>query len=1030
MVTVGTSNAFAKQYKKLTGKDISSAYGKDITVRNVDTGKSNRGTGGSNTNQRTEGTEESFKDVTLIEQSNAAGQVEKVSIADNQGRTIRELRSGESIKYTAKGRTEGLNAREQAMVQDSYKDAMIVTQSNARGEVERVSITDNNGRTLRELTPEETIRYTPKDRLAGLNANERRMVTANDLPEDAPEPTTFKGKAEKYGYVVATSEALGEYGVQGYRTNVATKEQVKKLLNIPTAPSPREYVEYKAFGGDMANAIKVARVQSKEGVIRFAGETSPFIVASAINPIAGAAVGFEWVRESIMKTGGQERIAETIISYENMGLSSKAAYTAAVAPFLVAGAFVGAEFSSGVRNIRLKPYLADAESKVTKVTQDIARNPMREPIVKPKITTSTIDDVTTLSINPKKKGRISEVEYFPSGEAGGKVTEVRKVGRYFETFEGTIQVVKSGGYREILPLQKNIVRVTEINKEGIGSLRLLKKGKEIFKQKIDVSKVGDDILNQIGRTKKEVVKADRNFNAASVSEDFIARGSKGEQIKVLSNNPQQVSKKVLGEGEVSQKLFGDVKTGKYRIETEANAFSDIVTVGERKGMVRIKSPNGEIIYRKRLGQTIEVGTDKSIDKTFTTIKDKNLKQIKEVKEVSPKVNIKSETLAGGEVVEIYLKPGTKSQKAIALAYKTKIESAKSFAKQADEVRNAIDSNIKIQDSLMLPKQKVNKAGQINIFDDTVSNVNMKAPSYVGGEGGLLSESAYVFNKAKSMMPELSGTTFVELPTRVNKPSSLPSFADVPTPVLSSNKLLTAGLVAPMVIGNMDLTSGIKTNTLTNDLTISNINAKNDNLLKFDGKFDLKNKDDTLNKSNQRQNQSQAQTQPQAQDQFLGQQMKQELKQEQIFKQAARTKIETRINKTPLKEKIKIKPPKIPNNNKIQRLAAQVGTSEFKAFFKKGGKDVALEETFTSKESAKSALVKKLKGSIAASGFLETGGKKVKVSELGFLGAEFGVGKKEDYRLVQKKERRLTKRGQDVREIKAFKRTNKKNLFGI
>jgi hypothetical protein len=98
---------------------------------------------------------------------------------------------------------------------------------------------------------------------------------------------------------------------------------------------------------------------------------------------------------------------------------------------------------------------------------------------------------------------------------------------------------------------------------------------------------------------------------------------------------------------------------------------------------------------------------------------------------------------------------------------------------------------------------------------------------------------------------------------------------------------------------------------------------------------------------------------------------------------------------------------------------QVGQDEFEAFVRKAGKDISLGKK-ESQKAAEEALVGKLKGTIAASGFITKGEKKLKVSELNIKSPEFSTSKVSEYRIVQRKEKRFGTRP-ETREAQAFRK---------
>jgi len=112
--------------------------------------------------------------------------------------------------------------------------------------------------------------------------------------------------------------------------------------------------------------------------------------------------------------------------------------------------------------------------------------------------------------------------------------------------------------------------------------------------------------------------------------------------------------------------------------------------------------------------------------------------------------------------------------------------------------------------------------------------------------------------------------------------------------------------------------------------------------------------------------------------------------------------------------------------KVRETAAMI-KGQFDVFARRGGKDILIGKARTEKEAVKK-LTKKLKKSIAASGFIEVGGKKIDVNDLGLTGKEFRVSKIDPFRLVQRKGKRLGRKT-EVEEIQLFKGSKGKSLFG-
>jgi hypothetical protein len=167
---------------------------------------------------------------------------------------------------------------------------------------------------------------------------------------------------------------------------------------------------------------------------------------------------------------------------------------------------------------------------------------------------------------------------------------------------------------------------------------------------------------------------------------------------------------------------------------------------------------------------------------------------------------------------------------------------------------------------------------------------------------------------------------------------------------------------------------------------------------------------------------------------LKKEIKLEVKPIQEIKLDQTTKLKTRPTlkrprdlKEKLKEKLKQPPITIETKGKLQEIASKIGTEEFEVFTKAFGKDVSIGK-FTTKERAKEKLIGELRGTLRASGFIQKGEKKLKVSELGILSTEFGRSKREEYRLVQRKESRFGGFG-ERKEVQYFRKKSKGG-FGL
>jgi hypothetical protein len=126
---------------------------------------------------------------------------------------------------------------------------------------------------------------------------------------------------------------------------------------------------------------------------------------------------------------------------------------------------------------------------------------------------------------------------------------------------------------------------------------------------------------------------------------------------------------------------------------------------------------------------------------------------------------------------------------------------------------------------------------------------------------------------------------------------------------------------------------------------------------------------------------------------VGELQKTEQQQAQKTTQRTTQKTTQKINRTPPKPKIKIPIP-IPVLSIPKRILNKVQESPdtFSVFIKKQGEDILVSKV-ASKEKAKDILLGKLGQTLRASGFIQKGKEKLKVSELGNLGMNFGKSKK-------------------------------------
>ena len=123
--------------------------------------------------------------------------------------------------------------------------------------------------------------------------------------------------------------------------------------------------------------------------------------------------------------------------------------------------------------------------------------------------------------------------------------------------------------------------------------------------------------------------------------------------------------------------------------------------------------------------------------------------------------------------------------------------------------------------------------------------------------------------------------------------------------------------------------------------------------------------------------------------------------------------------TPITPKIKV-PIKI-KTPLLKRLSKKAeGGDLFKVFVTKKGKDIQLEDMFGTLGEARKVLAKELSTTLRAGGGILKGEKKLSFKEIGLFGEEFRPSKVSEFKVIQRKERRLKKGGQEAREIQFFR----------
>lgn len=165
----------------------------------------------------------------------------------------------------------------------------------------------------------------------------------------------------------------------------------------------------------------------------------------------------------------------------------------------------------------------------------------------------------------------------------------------------------------------------------------------------------------------------------------------------------------------------------------------------------------------------------------------------------------------------------------------------------------------------------------------------------------------------------------------------------------------------------------------------------------------------------RQREETIQIQPAGQDNIL--RLRLETKQDVLRPTPNRTKKET-PSRSPPKITVKYPPAKLFGLPKEKEETKKSIEELFEAFVRKGGKDVKIGEFGTLKE-AESSLFKNIRQNIRASGIVTKGGEKVK---LNLFGTEFTRSKKDSFRIVEPRSRRIKKGTSELTQLKQARKS--------
>ena len=749
-----------------------------------------------------------------------------------------------------------------------------------------------------------------------------------------------------------------------------------------------------------------------------------------------------------------------------------------------------------IKSSKLKQIIEAPEKKVTILETKIVKEITKPKIIKGRLEFSQIDGKTRSVLVPKIKGRTLSTEFIESKEQVGKVFEIRKIGREpVKVFEGISEVSGEGALKETIKFGK-ITKVTKVPREGKGSVELFKGGKSIFKQ--EINQVAKQNI-KFGRPEVSNIKVKKQIGepGVKIQDVKIEKGGKkvdtrktsvredGKDIEIISDFEVPLkSTLVKSEIGVETVVGKDIFSGVTRTVERQRGFIDIIQVGPRKGLIKVKGTRGKLEVRTRVGQEIEFGIDKTFDTSI--IKQVGREKIS-AKQITPKIQRDITTISGQKTTTIFTKPDAKIVKAEAerLNKILKDKVASKSQEMLDDLEKIKKVALGMKDEAAMSGEKTKKKGLIKILkgieDDRKFVISLGAKEEVGSvvakSGG--GKTSKAFKKAESSGGQvlleaektaaeskfafgqemnLPRTIFVQ-PTEelLVMPKSLVRTTEVPfiagieiqesaIPLISKFKTRASPSLSGTI--QFETTSPIEVSivrpSLQQDIRVG-LDTKLDTRLdtrvgtrldtrldtKLDTRLDTR-LDTKLDTKLDTRLDTKLDTRLDTKVRTLTKQLTKQ--QQQIKTDILTRQIQRPLQKSTQKKPTTIKPIIKPTTSLVKRLAKKVDDEDlFEIFTRKEGKDIVVAKAKTEAEAFKK-LKGKLTGSLRASGFVEKAGKKIAPPIL--LNGDFRRSKVDTFRVVEKRAKRLRKgtTGKEVQMFRAFgvgvKKKKSRGQFGI
>ncbi len=670
-------------------------------------------------------------------------------------------------------------------------------------------------------------------------------------------------------------------------------------------------------------------------------------------------------------------------SAELIGKATKTAIQLGIVdvPLMFGG---GAVLSKAIilpRTIKLQKYKKYLDKGIQKVT-DIEREfkPIEETtkLIRSETQARTLGERNLLKFKGKVKGELSLRRQIPTESYRGKVIERLKTG---ETGKGTVKLDK-GKYKESVVFEESgIKKVTTVSKSGEGTIKLYKDGKlvgEFPLEKGTASKI---------KYKDTKIKSEEEERFGIPGVKKTLRLQEDKNILNIRGGQKRVSPTgIIRTEETGILRVGKTKGIRQEVIQEESVY-DFSKVGLERKVRSIKRPGKSVTEKTEIGKKIVYGKEPETPRVDLTGFTKIGKEKRLFKLMTSDIDRTIVQKSGQRIITRFgefedvkkVSPGT-----------TLIQRIK---KAKDKTKTlAYKSKKQIQEQ----KQKVETLF-IEPTKQFVKSVNLKVPEVL--------TTARVVKQAEPKVKTFSSAVGVseniKQPVTIKTETTTPQITSITKPSLIDIQKNTQRVKQAQK--EISLTA-FKQPQRTRQVAEQILKTAQSPKVKQETKTELKQKTSTLSR--------------------LTQLTKLELKQKLTQEFARPTK---QIPKKPVKP-FKFMP-FITEPTTAKKALKETIKKEFEVFVKKKGQDVSIGKAKTVEEASRK-LSKRLKKTIAASGFIEEDGRILSVQETGLTNGEFRTSRLDFGRVVQRKTKRLGSK-QETSQIQYFRKTKGGggNLFG-